>query len=350
MKILAIGGSGFLGAFAVPQLLAAGHDVAVFHRGHAAIQAGAKSIFGDRNQLQASRGDFAKFAPEVVIDFILSSGKQAAALMELFRGLAGRVVALSSGDVYRSAGIIHGTEPGLLQEVPLTEDSALRTQLHVYPPPALERLRRLYGWLDDDYDKIPIEDVVLGDRDLPGTVLRLPMIYGPGDPLHRLFPVLKRMDDGRRQIIFGEDEAQWRSPRGYVENVAAAIALAATSDRATGRVYNVAEAESVSELEWAQKVASVTGWAGKFVVMPREQVPKHLLRPENFNQQLVMSSERIRRELGYQEPVSTDEAIRRTIAWERANPQQQVDPAQFDYAAEDAALDAFKRMSQAQAS
>ncbi len=37
------------------------------------------------------------------------------------------------------------------------------------------------------------------------------------------------------------------------------------------------------------------------------------------------------------EPVPLDEAIRRTIAWERANPPAEIDPDQFDYAAEDAA-------------
>ena len=157
------------------------------------------------------------------------------------------------------------------------------------------------------------------------------------------------MNDGRRQIIFSEHLAAWRSPRGYVENVAAAIVLAATSDRAAGRVYNVAEADSFSELEWGRKIAEVTSWTGEFVVMPWEQTPKHLLPPGNVAQHLTMSSERIRRELGYREAIAVGEAIRRTITWERAHPPQQVDPAQFDYAAEDTAL-AFARGNQAQAS
>jgi len=33
-----------------------------------------------------------------------------------------------------------------------------------------------------------------------------------------------------------------------------------------------------------------------------------------------------------------DEAIRRTIAWERSNPPDMIQPQQFDYEAEDAAL------------
>src|SRR5512141_1043535 len=43
-----------------------------------------------------------------------------------------------------------------------------------------------------------------------------PRTYGPGDVLHRFRPMLKRMDDGRPEIVFPESLAQWRSPRGYV--------------------------------------------------------------------------------------------------------------------------------------
>ncbi|PYX67505.1 MAG: NAD-dependent dehydratase, partial [Acidobacteria bacterium] len=111
-----------------------------------------------------------------------------------------------------------------------TEESALRTKLHVYPPEFLKRLQTVFSWVDDDYDKIPVERTVLGDSSLPGTVLRLPMVYGPGDPLHRFFPVIKRVLDGRGRILFSQDMAAWRAPRGYVENVAAAIALAAVSE------------------------------------------------------------------------------------------------------------------------
>ena len=41
---------------------------------------------------------------------------------------------------------------------------------------------------------------------------------------------------------------------------------------------------------------------------------------------------------GYQEPVAIEEAIRRTIRWERENPPAAALLAQFDYAAEDAAV------------
>ena len=60
------------------------------------------------------------------------------------------------------------------------------------------------------------------------------MVHGPRDYQHRLFPYLKRMDDGRPAIVLDEDRARMRVTRGYVEDVAAAIALAATDPRASG--------------------------------------------------------------------------------------------------------------------
>src|SRR4051812_31328272 len=127
MRILLIGGNGFIGKFLVAALRQRGHSVAIFHRGAASVPEfpDIEQIHGDRNQLNASASDLRRFHPDVVIDLILSSGLQAQELMAVFRGVSTRVVMLSSMDVYRAVGISHGTEPGPLQEVPLTEDSEL---------------------------------------------------------------------------------------------------------------------------------------------------------------------------------------------------------------------------------
>ncbi len=335
MRVLVIGGTGFIGPHLVRRLADAGHSVSVLHRGNAPFDLPAREILGDRRDLAALRPE-----ADVVIDLILSSGAQARTLMDAFRGVARRIVAASSIDVYRACGVLHGSEEGPLEPTPLTEDSPLRTKLQTYPPQQIKFLQKIFGWVDDEYDKIPVERAVLADPELPGTLLRLPMIYGPGDRLHRFHPVLKRIDDGRRAILFEETMSRWRTPRGYVENVAAALALAAEDDRAAGRIYNVAEQPAFSELEWARKIAAAAGWNGEFVVMAKERAPAHLVPPGNPAQHWDADSSRIRRELGYAEPVPLDEAIRRTIEWERANPTLAFNPYPFDYPAEDAALNA----------
>ena len=70
---------------------------------------------------------------------------------------------------------------------------------------------------------------------------------------------------------------------------------------------------------------------------PDEEVPPFLRMPGRLEQHWVVDTSRIRSELGYVEPVRRGEALRRTVEWERANPPA-IDPARFDYAAEDAVL------------
>ena len=344
MRALLIGGTGFIGSYLVPELERRGVDVAVLTRGQSTSPgtAGLTRITGDRNRLADSAAAIRDFAPDVVIDLVLSSGRQAREMLDVVRGVASRVVALSSMDVYRACGVLHGLEEGPLEPVPLTESSALRTKLSTYPPEQLAMVQRVYGWVDAEYDKIPVERAVVDNPDLPGTVLRLPMVYGPGDPLHRFWPLVKRMDDGRPAILIGTEMAAWRAPRGFVGNVAAAIALAATSDRAADRIYNVAEQPSYSELEWARLVAAAAGWKGEFILLPPDELPAHLRLSGNTDQHWSVDSTRIRTELGYIEPVGLESALAQTIAWERANPPT-VPLAVIDYEAEDAAIAAAAR-------
>src|SRR5204863_761688 len=114
-----------------------------------------------------------------------------------------------------------------------------------------------------DYDKVAVEEAVRSGGS-GNTIVRLPMVYGPGDPLHRMHGVLKRIADTRPAIILPDDYAVWRGPRGYVENVAHAIALAAISDQALGKTYHVCVEPTLTELEWEKKIAAQTARGGRF--------------------------------------------------------------------------------------
>ncbi len=339
MKILVIGGTGFIGPDIVRYLSEKGHEVTVFHRGHtkADLPSGVNRILGDRQELGDRQSEFQQLAPQVVLDLIPATEQDAQMLMSTFKGISQRVVAISSGDVYRAYGVLLRTESGPVEPVPLTEDSPLRQQLY----PMRDMPQRPYNF-PADYEKIVVERVVMGDPDLPGTVLRLPMIYGSRDPLHRLFGYLQRMNDQRPAIVLEEGVAKWRSPRGYVENVAAAIALAVTDDRATGRIYNVSEAEAFSEAEWVRQIGQVVGWKGEVVTVPSDRLPPHLREQGNTDQHWVFDTSRIRTELGYDEPVPRLEALQRTIDWERSHPPNEIlqgaAPEMIDYATEDAVL------------
>jgi nucleoside-diphosphate-sugar epimerase len=309
MRILAIGGSGFIGRHVVDRLRSSGHDVATFSR--------SGDIRGDRHALEKSADVIRAFRPETVIDLILSSGAQARELLTVVDGVASRIVVVSSIDVYRACGLLHRLEEGALEPVPLTEESALRTKLQTYPPQQIQMLKSLFHWADDEYDKIPVEREILSHRETTGTVLRLPMVYGPGDRLRRLRPLLDHMDRTTEDLVVPASLASWRGARGFVENVAHAIAMAAVHPASAGRIYNVAEPEDFSEAEWAERVAAAVGWQGRIHVVPDADAPPNPLLAGNLAQHWSADSTRIRREIGYAEVVDVDEAIRRTVAWER---------------------------------
>ncbi|HYB01642.1 MAG TPA: hypothetical protein VED37_15595, partial [Ktedonobacteraceae bacterium] len=68
------------------------------------------------------------------------------------------------------------------------------------------------------------------------------------------------------------------------------------------------------------------------------RLPEPLRWVINAEQDIVVDSSRIRKELGYRERIDVEEALRRTIAWERANPPKEIKPSEFDYDMEDSFL------------
>jgi nucleoside-diphosphate-sugar epimerase len=334
MRILVVGGTGFSGPYVVRLLLDMGHEIVLFHRGQteADLPEGVQHILGDRGRLEDYADEFSRYAPQIVLDMIPGTEQHAQSVLGVFTGMAQRVIAISSQDVYRAYGRLIGIEPGPIEPIPLTEESSLRQELYPYRE-RVDPSHRLYH-----YDKILAERVFLGNPTLPGTILRYPMVYGPGDPQHRLFPYLKRMEDERPAILMDQGMAAWRWTRGYAENVAAAVVLAVTDERAMGRIYNVGEEQPLSEAEWVRAIGAAVGWKGEVVVVPKERMPDHLVVDMNTAQPLVVDTTRIRAELGYAEPVSKGEGLRRTVDWERAHPPEKVDLRAIDYAVEDAVL------------
>lgn len=339
MRILLIGGTSFMGPAVARELLAGGHTVAVYHRGQTEndVPDGVQHIHGEREALAQARPALERFAPDVAIHMIALLEAHAEQFTQALSGVAARAVVISSQDVYRAYGRVNGTEPGEPDAIPLTEDAPLRERLYPYrgeEPRAADEPTR---WMDD-YDKIPVERVVMSNPALPCAVLRLPAVYGPRDRQRRFHAFLKRMDDGRAIIPLDAAEAGWRWTHAYVEDVAHAIALAALDPRSAGRIYNVGEERALSLEERARAVAAAAGWSGRIVRVPAGRLPEVMRIGVDARQPLVTASDRIRAELGYHEPTPLAETYARTVAWERANPATSDDPAAFDYAAEDATL------------
>ncbi len=134
MRILVIGGTGFIGSKVVDHLSQLGHEVAVFHRGKSEPQSPSKAlnIHGDRHDLERCADEFRSLSPQVVVDMVPLQERDALTVVGAFSGVAECLVSISSQDVYKAYGLLIGIESGPLQTVPLTEDAALRETLFPY--------------------------------------------------------------------------------------------------------------------------------------------------------------------------------------------------------------------------
>jgi len=319
LRVLFLGGTSFTGPHAVRELAKRGHEITVFHRGEHEpdMPAEVRHVHGDLAGWDDHMDELRALEPDVVVDMVAYVAADARRVLA-FRGIAQRAVVVSSADVYLAFGRVHGTEPGPPVDLPLTEGSPLREVV-----------------IDPTYDKVAVERDTRSDPGFPVTILRYPAVHGPGDPQHRLYQLIRRMDDGRPAILVQDSMASWRWMRGYSEDVAHALALVAESERHAGRIYHVAWREAAPLEEWVNKVAEVVGWDGHIVRVPHSRLPEPLRFDGNFDQDFVVDSSRIRDELGYEEVVDERTALERTIEWERANPP---DGFEVDYDAEDAAL------------
>ena len=107
MRILVIGGTAFIGSYVVRRLSEMGHAVTVFHRGQTEtdLPPDVRHMHSDRQHLVDAIPAFRQLAPEVVLDMAPMTEQDARMTMRTFGGIARRVVAISSMDVYRAYDI-----------------------------------------------------------------------------------------------------------------------------------------------------------------------------------------------------------------------------------------------------
>ena len=233
--------------------------------------------------IQTFPNELFDFGPDIVIHTVAMGDADARAAVAAFAGHTGRLVLLSSGDVYRAYGRFLNIEPGPNEDGLLSEEAPLRTTLFPYRVHASSD-NALQYW----YEKILAERTVLSVTDLPATVLRLPKVYGPDS------------NQDLATIYRYRNHADWRWTHGFVENVAAAVALAATHPAAAGRVYNVGEAYTPTI---AQRLAG----------LPQSTIEPDVKSPFDFTQNIAYDTSRIRIALGYREIISEEEALLRTL-------------------------------------
>lgn len=313
MRIAILGGTRFIGRAVVERLAGEGHEVLVVHRGEhePSDLAAVAHAHVDRHDGPALAAALEPFGVEGLVDV---SGMNAAAA-EAALGAVGpsvKLVAISSGDVYRAYDGLHSdrTTDGL----PLTEDSPLRERRFVDGP---------------QYENLEMEE-----RYLPrgATVLRLGAVYGEHDYQRRFEFVLRRVRAGRKRIPIGS--GQFLFSRVYVGDVAAAVSLALAGDH-RGEAFNIVEPVTAPYRLFAEQILAAAGASDVELVRVRDDLlPDDLSLTGAVDQHLLMDSWKARTVLGWA-PADPAETLRQSVQWHLENPPAD---ASDDFSADDAVL------------
>jgi UDP-glucose 4-epimerase len=308
MRILVLGGTRFIGCALVAQLVGAGHDVAVAHRGRheSGAEAAVRHFHLDRRDLREHRGELLGFGPDAVIDMSAMTAADAEAAVAVFGDPVRKVVA-SSGDVYRACASVAA---GIVTDaVPLREDASLRDgptpDRDVVPP----------GWAYDtaSYEKLDVERLYL---ERGGIVCRLPMAYGEHDYKRREEFVLRHVRAGSKRIAVGPGTFLWS--RGYAPELARGLRLAA--ERADpGEVFNLAERECAPIRLWIEEILAAAEHDTELVQVPADQVTDDMALTKTIPQPWQLDSTKAATHLAWIHAPWRD-CVHRSVRWHLDNP------------------------------
>lgn len=252
MKILILGGTGFIGPHMVRHAQYRDHEVTLFNRGrsNADLFPGVETLIGDRDgQLDALRGR----TWDAVIDnsgYVPRHVRDSAQLLE---GASERYLFTSTGSVYD------------FDQDELPEDARL---LPVEDPTS-EDVNRYYGPL-----KVLCEEAVQEAFGSRATVVRLHVVAGPGDPTDRFTYWPVRIDAGGPTIAPGlrTEPVQFVDVRDLAEFFVHLL------ENDTGGTFNAA-GPAVHETSMAEFLGGVRGvtsspvsftWVDEAFLMERE--------------------------------------------------------------------------------
>jgi nucleoside-diphosphate-sugar epimerase len=322
MEILITGGNGFLGRHLVPALQERGDSVRVLasatgdttwleHRGVAIFRGDVRTPaaltepMGGADAVVHLVAETSKWGPMRDSYAVNVCGTENVCRAAVAAGV-GRLVHISTFTVY---------EMGLGR--PVTEDEPLAP------------LNEPYSRTKAEADKL-IQGMIADER-LPATILRLGVLFGPGD--HRNFRRLAdRVRSGKAVIVGSGNNAV---PFVYISDIVQAVLRALDSERAVGQAYNIGNDELLTQQQYLSAIAeeirvptprthfpyypmyAAAYAAERVATLSGYRIPPVITRHgvKILGQDTRLSIEKARRELGYAPRVPLREGVRLTARW-----------------------------------
>ena len=246
-SVLFIGGTGVISSACVTRAVEQGLDVTILNRGQSEdpLPEEVRRITGDIRDVDAVRQALRGQEFDSVVDFVAFDALHAGTAIELFRGLTGQYIFISSASAYQ-------TPPARL---PITESTPLRN-------PFLKYSR----------GKIEAENTLLEayrDENFPVTLVRPSHTYGRTRmPLDGRWTAVERMRQGKEVVVHGDGTSLWTLTH---HSDFARFFLPLIGNPATlGEAYHITSDEVLTWNRIYEIVAEAAGATARIVHVPSD--------------------------------------------------------------------------------
>jgi len=321
LKAAVIGGAGFIGRRLCEALISRGDSVAVLDRtpvGRELTSQGVTPILGDL--LNENAVSLACRGTDVVFNLAGALGRWGMPVEELETAntmAPGFLVTCMAG---MAAGrVVHVSTIGVTGPLPDGVDAS-----EDYPPNPVTDYQRT---------KFAGEQAAINAHEesgVPLVIVRPGFVYGPGDR-HKL-SLFKTVAKRRMMLVNGGTS---RLHPTFVDDLVSGLILASEKAPGKGEIYNIAGPRSVATRELVETIADALG-----VPRPNKSLPEGTLlrmagvvesigrilhkeppitrsRVKLLSESYACSTEKARRELGFEPKVDLVEGVRQTVEWYR---------------------------------
>ncbi len=301
MKALVIGGTGPTGPGVVQGLLERGYEVTIYHRGLHEVEGMPEvhqHLHGDADDPEALKRDLGGYW-----DVVCAMYGRDARPDHLFAGRCDRIICIAGQSSY--------VRP---QYLPFPQSRALPVRedwpRYVEPRPGHEHAATVA-----EFERSVLEHHARGDY--AATVFTYTSLYGPRAPRPLLWPIVRRILDGRRQVIVPGGGGQLR-PMCYADNAVHQLLLALDRPEARGQSFNSVDCDTYRLGDIVRLVAEGLGVEVEVVGLNHPYV-KTLTMGYAPDEDWMWDAGKLMSLMGYRDAVPAAEGIRRTAQWQAAH-------------------------------
>lgn len=318
MKVLVTGATGFIGSHLVDALLARGDEVRILVRRSSNIEKFKRKnieiVFGDIRDVASLK----KATEDIDVVYHLAAllGGPNVTSEELrevnVRGTKIILEASAANNakrfLYLSAGAVMGNSKQMADET---------VECNPFTPYAQSK-----------YDAEQLVLKYMNDYNLPVTIVRSTMVYGPGE-IHSKLKMVQMIEKGLFRIIGdGKNRVSWV----YADNIVQGIILASIKERTIGEIYIISDERPYTMNELVEAIAKELGvktpshvpkWIAVIAAVALEGLSKIFkFSPPLFRDRVIsltanhtLDCSKACRDLGYKPNITLREGIKRTVKY-----------------------------------